>query len=102
MEYAAVLGMPQVPEDEECEVSDLYWNHRVIQDISDPENITWGVYEVHYRGERPIGFGDPVRLVAYPEDDSGPVGSLAWTIEHVTHALDKPNLIWDGVKLSGR
>lgn len=98
----SLRAVQQVLADKECKVNDLHWNHRVIQDISDPENITWGVYEVHYRGNRPVGFGDPVKLVAYPDEDGGPVGSLHWTIDHAGSALEKPNLIWDGVKLHGK
>lgn len=96
--------MPSLLENEGSEMTleGMHWNHRVIQDLTDKENITWGIYEVHYNGERPVGFGEPVKLLEYPDLGDNPMEALGWTIEHLPEALKRPHLTWDGVKLHGK
>lgn len=81
----------------DVEKNGLCWNHRLVKDTSG-EEPTWAICEVHYRGKRAIGFGEPVSLVQFFGEED-PIVGLCWVLEHAMTALDRPVLWWDGTSL---
>lgn len=61
-----------------------YWNHRIITRLLDGERV-FSVVEVHYRNNKPVGYGAEHNLLSSMESIKG----LKWTLKKVKRALKR-------------
>lgn len=74
----------------------MSWNYRVIEFV-DPDDSPWrAIHEVFY--DDIVNPGQPVRYSEYPaqvvsHDGGGNIANLAWVLDRMREALDKPVLV---------
>lgn len=74
----------------------MSWNYRVIEFVDPHTNEPWrGIFEVYYDDEgRPNGYTeDPSDVVSHDEGGNEAKGGLAWVLDRMREALDKPVLV---------
>lgn len=72
----------------------MSWNYRVIEFICPVSTERWqAIHEVHYDSEgRPISYSEGAACVI-SSDDGGNEAGLAWVLDRMREALDKPVLV---------
>lgn len=66
------------------------WNYRVIEFV-DPSGEPWrAIFEVHYRDGLPVAYTEEPAVVLSDEENND---GLAWALDRMREALDKPVLV---------
>lgn len=67
------------------------WNYRVIEFV-DSDGSPWrAIHEVHYEGDIPVSYRENPAVVM-SSDDGGNEANLAWVLDRMREALQKPVL----------
>lgn len=72
----------------------MTWNYRVIEFICPNTNERWqAIHEVHYDADgKPASYGESASIVTNSDDHGNQIG-LAWVLDRMREALDKPTLV---------
>jgi hypothetical protein len=72
------------------------WNYRVIEFVDPHTEEPWrGIFEVYYDDEgRPNGYlEEPSDVVSYDSGGNEAPGGLAWVLDRMREALERPVLV---------
>lgn len=71
-----------------------HWNYRILAKKINNE-VQYGIYEVHYEDDIPVGYTSNSILPSGFDNDDDPIESLKWQLDAMKLATEKPVLDYD-------